>query len=58
MVGRLAIEYSVQLNWTEEKDGKMVLNYIVGSSNGRTAGFGPVNLGSSPSPTAILKNTQ
>ena len=27
---------------------------IVGSSNGRTTGFGPVYLGSSPSPTAKL----
>ena len=27
---------------------------IVGSSNGRTTGFDPVNLGSSPSPTAKL----
>ena len=26
--------------------------HIVGSSNGRTMGFGPINLGSSPSPTA------
>lgn len=27
---------------------------IVGSSNGRTMGFGPINLGSNPSPTATL----
>ena len=27
---------------------------IAGSSNGRTTGFGPVNLGSSPSPAAII----
>jgi hypothetical protein len=26
----------------------------VGSSNGRTMGFGPINLGSNPSPTATL----
>ncbi len=28
---------------------------IAGSSNGRTAGFGPVNLGSSPSPATEIK---
>ena len=26
----------------------------MGSSNGRTMGFGPINLGSNPSPTATL----
>ena len=29
-------------------------NTIAGSSNGRTLGFGPRNLGSSPSPAALL----
>lgn len=33
--------------------GTYSARFFGGSSNGRTAGFGPVNLGSSPSPPAI-----
>lgn len=32
---------------------KKLIGRAVGSSNGRTAGSGPVNLGSNPSPTAL-----
>lgn len=35
---------------------RIFVGSAAGSSNGRTTGFGPVNLGSSPSPAALNAN--
>lgn len=40
---------------TKSLTGLIFLRFFTGSSNGRTTGFGPVYLGSSPSPVAVLQ---
>ncbi len=57
MVGRLVLVQliGVQIPASEQKYCKFIYN-ARGSSNGRTAGFGPVNRGSTPCPRALQTN--